>query len=122
MKYLFDLPYDHSNSDWIIKSYFDLMYNDGLFLDAIENIIQRESFMVDGVYCFFPDMSSFEKDEHFKGIQFAIGYPPSEENINTISEKTCYDYVRLACEKYLKLHPEETYKVNELLAKIPVSI
>ncbi|WP_166296714.1 ribonuclease toxin immunity protein CdiI, partial [Photorhabdus tasmaniensis] len=35
------------------------------------------------------------------------------------SEETCYHYVRLACEKYLKLHPEDTDKVNELLTKIP---
>ncbi|MCA6222769.1 ribonuclease toxin immunity protein CdiI [Photorhabdus sp. UCH-936] len=38
----------------------------------------------------------------------------------TVSEETCYHYVRLACEKYLKPHPEDTTKVNELLAKVPI--
>ncbi|MBS9443882.1 ribonuclease toxin immunity protein CdiI [Photorhabdus heterorhabditis] len=118
MKFLFELPYDHSNFDWIIKSYFDLMYNDERFLDAVENIVQKESFMLDGVYCFFPDANS--EDEYFEGVQFAVGYPPTDEDTITVSEETCYHYVRLAGEKYLELHPEDTDKVNELLAKIPI--
>ncbi|MEK9498499.1 ribonuclease toxin immunity protein CdiI [Photorhabdus sp. P32] len=118
MKFLFELPYDHSNFDWIIKSYFDLMYNDERFLDAVENIVQKESFMLDGVYCFFPDMNS--EDEYFEGVQFVVGYPPTDEDTITVSEEICYHYVRLACEKYLEFHPEDTTKVNELLAKMPI--
>ncbi|OCQ54721.1 hypothetical protein Ppb6_00085 [Photorhabdus australis subsp. thailandensis] len=118
MKFLFELPYDHSNFDWIIKSYFDLMYNEEHFLDAVENIVQKESFMLDGVYCFFPDVNS--EDEYFEGVQFAVGYPPTDEDTITVSEETCYHYVRLAGEKYLELHPEDIDKVNELLAKIPI--
>lgn len=119
-KHLFERPLSISKPSSIIKNYFDLMYNDGYFLNAIENIIQKESFIQDGVYCNFPDMNSYYEEEHFEGVQFAIGYPPTEEDTVTVSEKTCYHYVRLACEKYLHLHPEDTDKVNELLAKIPV--
>lgn len=63
MKHLFDLP-SHFSTEGTIKSYFDLMYNEGHFLDAIENIIERESYMLDGIYCFFPNMNS-EEDEQF---------------------------------------------------------
>lgn len=117
-RHLFDRPMDPTDSYGVIKNYFDLMYNDDLFLDAVENIIQKKSFMSDGVYCYFPDMDSYEEDEHFEGVQFAIGYPPPEAELITVSEEVCYSFVRLACEKYLKLHPEDTDKFNELLAKI----
>ncbi|SXD25291.1 Uncharacterised protein [Klebsiella aerogenes] len=36
-----------------------------------------------------------------------------------VPEFVGFKYVRLACEKYIQLHPEDTEKVNELLAKIP---
>lgn len=118
-KFLFENPYDHFDLEGIIKNYFDLMYNEGRFLDAIENIVHKESYMLDGIYCIFPDMNSYDEDEHFEGVQFAVGYPPTDEDTVTVSEETCYHYVRLACEKYLRLHPEDTDKINELLAKIP---
>jgi len=36
-----------------------------------------------------------------------------------VSEADAYRLVRLACEKYLQLHPEDTTDVNDLLAKLP---
>lgn len=118
-KHLFERPLSIVDPNSIIKSYFDLMYNDGQFLNAIETIIHKDSFVSDGLYCIFPDMNSCDKSEHFEGVEFAIGYPPTKDDIVIVSEETCYYYVRLACEKYLALHPEDKDKVNELLAKIP---
>jgi len=120
MKFLFVLPYIKSDPDVVIKTYFDLMYNDGVFLMSIESIIKKHSFMRDGVYCFFPDMESYDESEHFEGVEFAVGYPPSEADTTIVSEEICYHYVRLASEKYLRLHPEDTEKVNSLLARLPV--
>ncbi|QJW53511.1 hypothetical protein HL670_00367 [Serratia plymuthica] len=119
MKFLFDLPYIKSDHYLVIKSYFDLMYNDDLFLNAVESIIKKHSFMRDGVYCFFPDMNSYDESEHFEGVEFAVGYPPSEADTINVSEEICYHYVRLACERYLKIYPEDAEKVNSLLAKLP---
>ncbi len=118
MKHLFDLPYDHFDTKGTIKSYFDLMYNEGHFLDAIENIVHKESYMLDGIYCFFPDVNGCD-EEKFDGVQFAIGYPPSQENTVTVSEIDCYYFVKLACERYLNLHSEDKAKVNALLKKMP---
>ncbi|MCC8380935.1 ribonuclease toxin immunity protein CdiI [Xenorhabdus sp. PB30.3] len=105
--------------DLIIVSYFERMYEDGKFLDAIELLSKKWTLSVDGAYCNFPDMDSYDETEHFEGVEFAIGYPPTEEDTVIVTEETCYHYVRLACEKYLKLHPEDIDKVNTLLSKIP---
>lgn len=106
----------------IIIFYFDRMYEDGDFIRAIQLLVQKNALNTDGAYCHFSNMYNDTDQNIFEGVEFAMGYPPTKEDTVIVSEKTCYDYVRLACEKYLKLHPEDTYKVNELLAKIPVSI
>lgn len=105
--------------DLIIVSYFDRMYGDGKFLDAIDLLSRKWTLNVDGAYCHFPDMNSYDESEHFDGVEFAIGYPPSDAESVIVSEDVCYQYVRLACEKYLKLHPEDVEKIKDLLTKLP---
>jgi len=119
-KHLFERPLSISDPHRIIKMYFEAIYEDGYFLIAVENIINRESFILDGLYCNFPDMNSYDESEHFEGVEFATGYPPTENSTIIVSESTCYHYVRLACEKYIELHPEDTNQVNEFLVKISV--
>lgn len=75
--------------------------------------------MRDGVYSFFPDMNSYDESENFEGVEFAVGYPHSDADTINVSEEICYHYCRLACERYLKIQPEDAEKVNDLLAKIP---
>ena len=103
----------------IVVSYFDRMYEDGDFIETIELFSSGGSLNKDGAYCNFPDMNSYDESEHFEGVEFAVGYPPSEVESVIVSEETCYHYVRLACERYLKFHPEDTEKVNSLLSKLP---
>ncbi|MEQ4973733.1 ribonuclease toxin immunity protein CdiI [Enterobacter cloacae] len=108
-----------SGLDLVIVSYFDRMYSDGDFIRAISLLVKKGALNTDGAYCHFPDKNSFYEEDHFEGVEFAMGYPPSEEDTVIVSEDMCYKYVRLACERYLKFHPEDAQKVNELLAEIP---
>ncbi|MCA6222963.1 ribonuclease toxin immunity protein CdiI [Photorhabdus antumapuensis] len=108
------------DSDEMITTYFDIMYSDNRLLEAIGYLIKKIGFSTDGAYCHFPDMNSYDEEDHFEGVQFIVGYPPTDEDTMTVSEEICYHYVRLACEKYLEFHPEDTTKVNELLAKMPI--
>ncbi|MCU3987157.1 ribonuclease toxin immunity protein CdiI [Enterobacter mori] len=103
----------------IVVSYFDRVYEDGDFIEALELFSKGGSLNKDGAYCNFPDMDSYDESEHFEGVEFAMGYPPSEADAVIVSKETCYHYIRLACEKYLKLNPEDTDKINSLLAKLP---
>ncbi|MCO6509138.1 MAG: ribonuclease toxin immunity protein CdiI [Snodgrassella sp.] len=105
----------------IMVSYFDIMYDKSCFLKAVNYMIKKTGFSTDGAYCHFAcEYDGFLDDMIFEeGVFFAIGYPPEKNDEIVVSEETCYYYVRLACEKYLTLHPEDKDKVNELLAKIP---
>lgn len=103
----------------IILSYFDRLYEDNKLLEAMELLSRKWTFNVDGAYCNFPDMNSYDEGEHFEGVEFAIGYPPTEEDTVIISEDIFYQYIRLVCNKYLQLHPEDKDKVDKLLTEIP---
>ncbi|MDU3365394.1 MAG: ribonuclease toxin immunity protein CdiI, partial [Proteus mirabilis] len=87
------------------------------FLDAVSNIVQKESFVLDGIYCFFPDMNSADVSDHFLGVKFGIGYPLTDKDIVIVSEDTCYQFIRLSCEKYLLMHPEDKIKIKMILSK-----
>lgn len=96
----------------MVVSYFDRMYEGNKFLEAIELLSKRWTLNVDGAYCNFPDMHSFDESEHFEGVEFAVGYPPSEAETVIVSEESLYHYIRLACERFVDLHPEESEKIK----------
>ncbi|WP_232924779.1 ribonuclease toxin immunity protein CdiI [Pseudomonas cichorii] len=72
----------------------------------------------DGACCNFPDENSLFDEEHFEGVEFACGYPPKDDDRVVVSEGVRSECIRLASEKYLQRHPEETAKVKELLDKV----
>ncbi|MBG5928983.1 ribonuclease toxin immunity protein CdiI [Providencia rettgeri] len=126
---LFGLPYNYEDKnnydhhDWVIKTYFDRMYNDHRFLDVVDHIVHKIGYSTDGAYCHFAcEYDGFLDDMIFKeGFFFAIGYPPEKEDEIVVSEETCFHYVRLACEKYLKVHSEDLASVSTLLSKMQMS-
>lgn len=122
IKELFSQSDVDSGLNLIIVSYFDRMYENDCFLKVVDYMVQRIGFNTDGAYCHFAcAYDGFLDDMIFEeGVFFAIGYPPEKGEEIVVSEETCYYYVRLACEKYIKLHPEDTKQVNGLLEKIPV--
>ena len=117
MKFLFGPRYETSVLDDVIKQYFDLMYHDHQFLDAVDCITQKQSYMQDGVYCFFPDWQSPEPEEHFEGVEFGLGYPLQDEDIVRIDEATCYRWVEAACKQYLNRHPQAYVQIAMFLAR-----
>ncbi|AJJ27263.1 TPA: ribonuclease toxin immunity protein CdiI [Yersinia enterocolitica] len=66
---------------------------------------------VNEAYCLFPDLDDSDPECHFDGIMFGVW-----EGEVIVPESVGFEYVKLACEKYLQLHPEDTNKVKTLLA------
>lgn len=118
MKELFGQPYSDSDPCWIVKGYFDRIYCDNNFFEAIVNIVKKRGFSTDGAYCNFPDKNSPFDDGNFEGVEFAYGYPPTDEETVIVSDTVCSEYVRLACEKYLQRHPEDMKKIKEALKQL----
>ncbi|WP_447444560.1 ribonuclease toxin immunity protein CdiI [Pseudomonas aeruginosa] len=57
VKELFGQPYSESDPYWVVKGYFDRMYDDGYFIEAVGYIVKRWGFSTDGAYCNFPDVA-----------------------------------------------------------------
>lgn len=117
MKQLFGQPYDTSDANWPIKGYFDIVYDDGVFIEAVGYILRKWGFHIDGADCSFPDMNSPFEEERFDGVGFSYGYSPERRNSAVVSNETCLSYVKLACDKYLDRHPEDRKKIADLLSK-----
>lgn len=116
MKTLFGQPYDQSDRLWVLKAYFDIMYSDGNFIEAVKNISRRWGYCTDGAYCGFPDLNSFFQENHFEGVEFAYGIPPDEITIY-VDESTCLGSVEEACEIYISKHPESRLEIAKYLKK-----
>ena len=114
MEELFGQPYEPLDPYWVIKAYFDIMYDNGLFIKAISYLGKRWGFGTDGAHCDFPDMNSYFREEHFKGVRFSYGYPSSDDSI-IVSEDIFCEWLELACFKFLERSPESVKEINGLL-------
>ncbi|MFP1814116.1 ribonuclease toxin immunity protein CdiI [Lonsdalea quercina] len=113
-EYLFKkIDYENDN-EWVLKDFFNSLHLQGKFLYGVNNIIKRRGFVINETYLHYPDLQDIDPEFHFEGIMFGVW-----EGEIIVSEDVGFKYTRLACEKYLQLHPEDTDKINELLAKLP---
>jgi len=113
-EYIFErIDYDN-DSEWVVKDFFNSMNLQSKFLWSLPFIINKIGCGVNETYCSFPDLEDPDPECHFEGIMFGVW---GGEII--VPESVGFNYVKLACEKYLRLHPEHTARVNELLAQIP---
>lgn len=117
-KELFSKSDSDSGLNLIVISYFDRIYEDGYFIRMLELFSKGVTMSTDGAYCHLPNMDSLDESEHFEGVEFAIGYPPLEEDTVIVSKEICYKYVQLASERYIKLHPDKASLVNQILSGV----
>ncbi|WP_392558889.1 ribonuclease toxin immunity protein CdiI [Orbus mooreae] len=114
-EYLFEhIDYDN-DPEWVIKDFFNSMNLQNKFLWMLPYLINKIGCGVNETYCNFPDWNDQDSECHFEGIMFGVW---GGEII--VSEQIGFKYIRIACKKYLSLHPEDTEEINELLAKIPL--
>ncbi|MFD3242547.1 ribonuclease toxin immunity protein CdiI [Rahnella perminowiae] len=113
-EYLFENTDYESDPEWVIRDYFNSMNLQGKFMWMLPYLINKVGCGVNETYCSFPDWNDPDPECHFEGIMFGVW-----EGEIIVPESVGFNYVKLACEKYLQLHPEDTEKVNALLAQIP---
>lgn len=115
MRRLFGLVAGDFEIDGVIRGYFDCIYDDGIFLDALDNFSRGESYVRDGVYCVFPEVSDPDYG-FFKGVRFEVGYPSAGGRAIAVSVEDFVSYLELACARYISLHPMDCEQVSRLLS------
>lgn len=61
-------------------------------------------------------MNSYFEEDHFEGVRFSSGYILEEDASVIVSDEVFRDYLKLACDKYLKFHSGNAGKVHKLLS------
>lgn len=95
--------------DWLIKEFFDSMYTQNAFLWALARIQKKSDFGVNEDYCNFLDGESSE-------VELGL-FDESQIFTYDVFQK----FLKIACEKYLIVRPEDTYKVSRVLAELSLS-
>lgn len=92
------------NPEKTIKYCFNIFYHDGLFLKAIYYfLVKNESFQEEGCYWLYP-----EEYDDYKNVVFEFGFNDPDWSVS-VSEIECFEYVKIACKRFLEIHREEKY-------------
>ncbi|WP_227245190.1 ribonuclease toxin immunity protein CdiI [Paraburkholderia caribensis] len=112
MKLLFTASDFENDSDRIVKTVFNSIFNYGKFLWALELIVKRCGFLINEEYVSFPDITSPDPSDHFDGIIFG-----TFEEETKIDEARFRSYIELACERFARSAPAEVAAMQEILTK-----
>jgi len=105
---------DYENDpEWVIKEFFNSIYSQHKFLWALPFILKRYGCCVNETACTFPDLDDPDPMCHFEGIMFSV-----YDGEIIVPESVGFNYVRLACERYINIHPDDQITVNDLLMQI----
>lgn len=113
-EYIFENTDYENDPYWVVRDYFNSMNLQVKFTWMLPYLVNKIGCGVNETYCSFPNIEDPDPECHFDGIMFGVW-----EREIIVSEEVGFKYTRLACERYLKLHPEDTEKVNSLVAKLP---
>ncbi|MBV4481232.1 ribonuclease toxin immunity protein CdiI [Pseudomonas khavaziana] len=106
---------DYDNDEfWVVKEFFNSINMSKKFLCGLSLLADGVGFCFDEAYFHLPDLEGSDEELKFDGLMFGVF-----DGEVVVSETDGYRLVRLACEKYLQLHPEDITKVNELIAGLP---
>ena len=117
--YLFttNMLVDKPDKERTIKEYFNIIYHDGHFLKAIEELMKKyDSYSYDGCYGYYPDLNSIYQNDHFEEglVRFSIGLDEEYYRVY-VSEREFFKYAKEACLRFLELHPNHHLFIMNIL-------
>lgn len=99
----------------IIKGCFSTFYADGIFLEAIVNVLlQYEEAGVEGCWWYYPDLESAYPEDVFEGVCFELGFADPANRIY-VTEQENFEYTKLACQRFVEIHPEHKRLITIIL-------
>lgn len=112
-EYLFNCTDYENDPEWVVKEFFNSINLQGKFLWMLQFLVNRVGCGANETYCSFPDFQDSDPKCHFEGVMFGVW-----NGEIVVTESVGLNYTLLACKSYLKLHPEDLDKVNDLIDKI----
>ena len=113
-----DIFYFKENDDKNLpKECFNAFYRQGGLEDAICAILERKGISFNYVSVAFPDLDSFDEEDHFDGVRFNPAAYSSEDIYSTISDIECLDVMLEAIEIYLSIRPNRKDYIDKVLSE-----
>jgi hypothetical protein len=108
-KFFENVDYEN-NPHWVVKEFFNSIYQQGEFLWALPLIVGKRGCTVNEEFCFFPDLSDSDPVYHFQGVTFGtFGVEV------VITDEQCGAYLREACERYVEKNPAARERIAAIL-------
>jgi len=117
-KHLFEERLDTSNPAWIVKRYFDEVYDSGHFVHVVSLLAKRWGYITDDVACHFPDHDSFFEEDRFEGVQFIVALPLPQPDEVVASDAEFVAWLQESCRRYLLKHPSDEAEISEALGQL----
>ncbi len=110
-EYLFEVSICDNDPFWIVKEYFNCIRGHS-FSRCVDLLTQSIGYGDEHVMCDFPDDIDWD-EEPFEGVRFRF-----QDDEIVVSEEEFKYYLKLACERYVDIYPEDESKIKELLSRL----
>ena len=96
--------------DWVVKEFFNTAYQQNIFLDILENMVQRLGYGINDQSCFFSHPESLDPSDHYIGVRFR-----AFNDVLVVTEREYERYLFEACQSYIAQNENDRKIVEELL-------
>ena len=101
-----------------VKYVFNNFGNRSDFLLTIACLLGKEGTVVNESGCHFPnDLDEYELYNDYDGVPFEGVECWSFEDEVTVSEEDFFSVLKIACERYIELHPNEKDELQKIMAQ-----
>lgn len=99
-----------SDPHWVVKEFFNSVYQQEKFLWVLPLLVGRKGCGVNEEFCFFPNLNDPDPTYHFSGVTFGT---MGEETI--VTDEQFNAYLKDACDLYLRNRPADESLVARAL-------
>lgn len=106
---------------WVLQRFFDEVYDYTDFVWVVGLVASRTGYINDDISCRFPDSTSFCEEDHFEGVEFGVDRPSTSPREVIVTDAECRRWLLEACDRYLRLHPEQAGAIEVAISMPPIS-
>ncbi len=100
----------------IIRGCLNAFYAEGILLEILYSIlVEHDGGGMDYFYWFYPDKNSPYPEDRFEGIKFQIGIEENSDMTVYITEQASFEYAKLACQKFMQIHPQYQQFLQDII-------
>lgn len=102
----------------VVKHIFNTFGRSYNFLSIVDSLLKKQGTVINDEGCSFPeDLDEDELYNDYGGIPFEGVNCWSFDNEVTVSEEEFFKVLKMACERYIELHPEKKEELEQIISQ-----